>query len=185
MDGFGDQVLAGAAFALNEDGGGLAGGNLADEVHQLGHFRRHADHAVIADTAAHFSAQRLDLVTQAGLLQRVLDDNPQLVEFDGLAHEVVGPELERGFHIVQLGVGGNHDDGPDVATFFEPVEHFDAGEVRQAHVEKHQVGRLALCQQERRFAGFGFDDEIAPLLAFLAERPAHQALVVHNHDFLR
>ena len=37
VDGFGDEVLAGAAFALNQNGGGFAGRNLADEVHQFGH----------------------------------------------------------------------------------------------------------------------------------------------------
>jgi hypothetical protein len=35
VNGFGDEVFAGAAFALNQDGGGFAGRNLADEVHQL------------------------------------------------------------------------------------------------------------------------------------------------------
>ena len=35
MDSLGDQFFAGAAFALNQNGGGLAGGDLLDEAHQL------------------------------------------------------------------------------------------------------------------------------------------------------
>jgi len=37
---------------------------------------------------------------------------------------------------------------------------------------------------ERGDAGIGFDDVVAPLFALLAERPADEALVVHDHDFL-
>ena len=37
VDGLGDEIFAGAALALNEDGGGFAGGDFADEVHELGH----------------------------------------------------------------------------------------------------------------------------------------------------
>ena len=39
VDGLGDEILAGAAFALDQNRGGRAGGDLADEVHELGHLR--------------------------------------------------------------------------------------------------------------------------------------------------
>jgi hypothetical protein len=35
----------------------------------------------------------------------------KLVEIDGLSDEIVCPELERGFDIVKVWIGGNHDDG--------------------------------------------------------------------------
>jgi hypothetical protein len=41
-----------------------------------------------------------------------------------------------------------------------------------------------LCQLEGRFAGVGLNHVVAPLLALLTQRPAHQALVVNDHDFL-
>ncbi len=37
---------------------------------------------------------------------------------------------------------------------------------------------------ERRLPSVGLDHVVAPLFAFLAQRPAHQALVVDDHDFL-
>ena len=59
VDRLGDEVFAGAALALHQNGGGFAGGNFADETHQFRHLLRDADHVVIAGAAAHFAAQRL------------------------------------------------------------------------------------------------------------------------------
>ena len=108
----------------------------------------------------------------------------KLVEIDRLADEVVSPKLERGFDVVKLRIGGDHDDGAGVATLLELIQHLDAGEVGHAHVEQDEIGRFTLRQFERRFPGIGLDDVVAPLFALLAQRPAHQALVVHDHDFL-
>ena len=73
MDGFGDEVFAGAALALYQDGGGFAGRDLADEAQQLGHLWRNANDVVIAGAASHLAAQRLDFGAQASGLERVLD----------------------------------------------------------------------------------------------------------------
>ena len=45
-------------------------------------------------------------------------------------------------------------------------------------------GDSLLGQAQRRFAGIGFDDVVAPLFALLPQRPAHQALVVDDQDLL-
>ena len=90
MDGLGDQVLAGAALALDQDGRSLAGRDLADEVHQLGHLGRGADHLMIAGAAPHLSAQRLDFGAQPRGLKRILDGDVELVEVQRLADEVIG-----------------------------------------------------------------------------------------------
>ena len=184
MNGLGDQVFTGSAFALNQNRRSFAGGHLAHEVHQFGHLGRDADHALVAGFAPHFTAQGLHFGAQMRCLESVLDGDVQFVEIDGLAYEVVGSELERGFHVVELGIGGDHNDGASVAIFLELIKHFDAGEVGHAHVKQHEIGRFTLRQLEGRFAGFGLDDVVSPLFALLAERPAHQALVVHDHNFL-
>jgi len=57
VNGLGDEVLAGAAFSLNENRCGFTGGDLVDELHQLGDFARDADDIVIAGAAADFPAK--------------------------------------------------------------------------------------------------------------------------------
>ena len=114
---FRNQVLAGSALALNEDGCRFTGRNLAYEAHQLRHLRRGTDDFVIARAPANLSTKCLNLVTQTGGFERILDGDVKLVKVDGLAYEVVGAQLERGLHIIQLRVGRDHDDGANVAVF--------------------------------------------------------------------
>src|SRR5208283_5740412 len=102
VDGFGDEVFAGAAFTLNQDGGGFAGSDFADKVHELGHLGGDADHAVISGYAADFAAQGLNLGAQTGGFECVLDGDVELVEIDRLADEVVGAQLEGSFDVVEL-----------------------------------------------------------------------------------
>jgi len=129
---------------LNQNGGGFARCDFADEVHEFGHLRGDADHAVITDSAADCAAQGLDFSAEAGGFERVPDRDLKFVEIHGLADKVVGSELERGFHVVELRVGCDHDDGAGVAIFFEFVENLDAGEVGHADIEQDEVGRFAL-----------------------------------------
>ena len=107
----------------------------------------------------------------------------EFVEVDGLADEVIGTELEGGFDVVELRVGGDHDDGAGVAIFFELVEDFDAGEVGHADVEQDEVGGFFGGEGEAGDAGVGFEDAVAPLFALLAKRPADEAFVVDDQDF--
>ena len=114
----------------------------------------------------------------------ILDGDVKLVEIDGLADEVVGAELEGGFDVVELRVGGDHDDGAGVAIFLELIEDLDAGEVGHANVEQDEVGGFVLCEFEGGEAGIGFDDVVSPLFAFLPKRPADEAFVIDDHDLL-
>ncbi len=41
-----------------------------------------------------------------------------------------------------------------------------------------------LCEAQSGLSGGGLDDLVSPLFALLAQRPAHQALVVDHQDFL-
>ena len=88
---------------------------LLDEAQQLRHLLRDADDVVIAGAAAHLAAQRLNFGAQAGGFERVLDGDRELVEVQRLADEIVGAQLQRGLHVLQLRVGGDHDDGASVA----------------------------------------------------------------------
>ena len=116
--------------------------------------------------------------------ERVLDSDVQFLEVERLANEVIGAQLESCLYVVELGVGGNHDDGARIPVLLELVQHLQAAEVGHTHVEQHEVGGFVLGHFEARLAGLGLDHVIAPFLTLLLERPADEALVVHNQDFL-
>ena len=176
----GDKVFAGAALALNKDRGSFAGGDFLDEDHHLLHFFRFGDNVVIAGAAPDLSAQRFDLVAQAAGFERVLDGDGEFVEIEGLADEIVGAELERVFHVVELRIGGDHDDGARATVGLDVLQHLETADVGQAHVEQHQVRDFLVREANRRSAVGGFDDFVTPLLALLAQRPADELFVVHN-----
>ncbi len=184
VDGLCDKVFAGAAFALNQDGGGLAGGDLADKVHELRHLGRDTSHVVIAGAATNLAAQGLYLTAQTGGLERILDGDVKFIEVEWLAHEIVSAELKRGLNVVELWISGDHNDGAGVATPLELFQNFQAADVGQAHVEKNEVGRFVLGQFQGRLARIRLDHMVAPLFTLLAQGPAHQALVVDHQDFL-
>ena len=184
MDGLRNQIFAGAAFALNQDSGRLAGGHFLHEAHELRCLGRHGHDLVISSMAADLSAQRLDFGAQARSLQRVLDGDPQFLEIQWLTYKIVSSKFNGSLHIIQLRVRGNHDDGRSFGSFLDLFEHLDAAEVRHADVKQDEIRRLMLGEAEAGVSGGGFQDLIAPLLTLLAQGPAHQALVIHNKDLL-
>src|SRR5208282_4266737 len=111
--------FARATLALYQDRGGFAGGNFLHEVHQFGRLGRHRDHFVIAGVPANLTPQRLNLAPQVVSFQRILDRDVEFFEIQRLAHEIVSAQLESGLDVVQLRVGGNHDDGGGSAALFE------------------------------------------------------------------
>ncbi len=141
---------------------------------------------VIAHAGTCLAARALQIaVARTGCCcEGVLHGFAQSFEVDWLANEVVGAELDRSLYVIELRIGGDHDDGAGIPVLLQLVENFDSGEIGQAHVEQNEIGRFALGEAEGRFAGIGLDDGVAPLFAFLAQGPAHQALVVHDHHFL-
>ncbi len=92
-------------------------------------------------------------VARARSLERVLDGKLQFVEVDRLADKIVSAQLERGLHVIELRIGGDHDDRGAAAVLLELIEHLDAGQVGQAYIEKHEVGRFALGEPQCSFAG--------------------------------
>ena len=67
------------------------------------------------------------------------DARRQLLGHDRLGDVVVGARLEAGDHVVGVGLGGDDDDRHDARRPQRPA-HVEAGHVRQAQVEQHEVG---------------------------------------------
>ena len=125
----------------------------------------------------------MQLAAQVRGLQCIPDGCLQFVEIDRLAHEVVRAQLEGCFHVVELRIGRNHDDGARVACLLQLIQHLNAGKVGHADVEQREVGGFLARQAKSRFARVSFDNDVTPLFALLPQRPAHEPLVIHDHYF--
>jgi len=113
--------------------------NFADEVHQLGHLRRDAYDAVVSPIRGVLHCASLDfgaqLVASSAFLMVMCSSSKSRACPRSRRRRV-----ERGFDVVELGIGGDHDDGAGVSTFLECIQNLDAAEVRHAHVEQDEVG---------------------------------------------
>ena len=89
VDGAGDQLLAGAAFAGDENRGG-AGGDQLDEAEDLLHFGRGADQGAELSAVAQLAAGGFQFALGAALAGGVLQDIAQAGGIDRLFDEVVG-----------------------------------------------------------------------------------------------
>ena len=183
VENLGDEVLAGTALALDEDGGGLAGGDLTNKTHQLGGFLRSADDLVGAGLAAHLAAEGFDLATEAVGFEGVLDGDAEFVEIERLADEIVSAHSDGCLDVVELRIAGHHDDDARLDGRFHLFEHFEPADIGQADVEQHDVGSLGLGDRERLGAVLGLEDGVVPFLALLPEAPADEPFVVNDQDF--
>ena len=126
MDGFREDTFAGAAFALQEDGGVIGLGGLArDFEHARGGF-------VVGDDLA-------EVVAAAGLLDVVAHTHAQGEHFagavqggdhvgkvEGLDEVVVGAELHGFDGAVDHVVSAHHEDDGSGVGLLEAAEDFDA-----------------------------------------------------------
>src|SRR5690606_28084357 len=93
VDGAGDEFLAGAALTDDEDGG-VGGGDVADELHDLADGGAVADDGVDGDEVVDDSSELCVLGAEAPLLEGAADEVAELVGVDGLGDVVEGALLE-------------------------------------------------------------------------------------------
>ena len=111
VNDLGDQVLAGAALAGQQHGGGRADGHARDQVPQRRDRRRRADDAAAGCTGvAAFAAELPHFTPEPRRLERALDRRRDLVQIEGLVREVIGAELHRLDGGLDAGVRGQQDD---------------------------------------------------------------------------
>jgi hypothetical protein len=65
VNGLGDEIFAGATFALDENCAGFAGCDFANEVEHFLHLLRFGDDLVISGTPAYLSARLSTFIFQA------------------------------------------------------------------------------------------------------------------------
>ena len=109
VNGAGDEFLAGAAFAGDERGG-VAGGDLADELEDLLHRLAAADDAQFVILGFEQRLVGDDLLHVARGLERVGDDFLELRHVERLEQIIVGAELHRLDGGLRGAVGGHQND---------------------------------------------------------------------------
>lgn len=138
VDGAREEFLAGAAFPEEENAGVRVGGATRG-------FDDGLDLRAVADDGGipvlHVRLKGGHLPLQGVPLQRFLNHDQEMVFFERLRQEVVGP-VAHGFHGVRDRAGGGHDNDGDVLGLLvlgHALEHVHALETGQVEVQQHQV----------------------------------------------
>jgi len=176
VDGFGDEFLAGAAFAGDKDGGvgfgdecdlfedGLHGGGLADEDG--------------SDGVGGFGWRTIG----RGTFDESFDETGGGVEVEGFG-EVFGGTAVNGADGGLQSPKGGHDDDWDLkiagAEAFEESEAVDAG---HPNVEEDDVGGIGFDGVEGFFGVGGDGDGIAFVGEVVAEGPTDKGFIINNED---
>jgi hypothetical protein len=108
VNGAGDEFLAGAAFAFDQDGG--AGGcDLLDRLDDRLHHFGLAEDAFDGEFALHLLLQRHVFVLQRAAAEGAFDEELHFIEIERLGDKMVGPAAHRLHGGVHAAVGGHHD----------------------------------------------------------------------------
>jgi hypothetical protein len=180
VDGFGHQLLAGAAFAGDQHRG-ATGRDLGDEVKDLLHPLALAQDVRQAETLER--AAELDVLDlQPRLVERVPDLEQQLVVVPRLGDVALRALLGRlESHLAGI-VGGNHDDAHIRRVVPQGLEDLQAVPVRQADIEQNQVENAFLDFLQSFFAGRGTRDAIALQPQDLLEAFPDFLFVINDED---
>ena len=181
VDHLGDQLLAGAGLALDEDAG-AARRHLLDHPQQLDHAGVRADDVPESVALAEPLAQPAVLLHQAGALHGALDHHRQHREIEGLGEVVVGALLHRLDGVGDGAEGGHHHEGRVALGGLGLLHQADAVEARHLQVGEDHVG-LELLELAERLEAVGRRlGAVALLTEDLREGRPCVGLVVHDQD---
>ena len=173
VDGPRDQLLAGAALALDEDGG-LGRSRQPDELEDLSHPLGLADDAAESEAAGELLFEAAVLFRQAARLRALLDGQEHLFVLERLGDVVERAEPHRFDRALDGGVGGHDDDDRVRVPPADFGEHLEPGPVRKHEVEENDVVRLRLEGGEgARAVGRGGDLPSFPLQERGEDVPDH------------
>ncbi len=183
VDGVGDQLLAGAVLALDEDVR-FAGRDALDQLEELLHLLALADHVLELVAVLQLRLELLVLVDQRLLLDRLLELVEQALGVDRLLEKVERAGLHRLDRSRDVALPGDDDDLGFGIELLELAHQLDAVDVGQHHVGDDRVGTPRL---EELFAARA--DERGPhFVAGVLEQDlqplGHRRLVVYRENAL-
>ncbi len=182
MNGAREQFLTGPAFAQQENAGVRLGGALSrlDDALDLLAF---PDDGGI--TVLHVGLEGGDLPLQRISLQRLLDDDQQVIFFQRLGQKVIRA-MAHGFHRIRNGACGGHDDDGDVFALlvlghaFQDVHAFEA---RQVQIQQNQIGRFLLDELKPSLAITGGQRLVSARIKTILQH-RHDVLIVIDYEYL-
>ena len=138
VDGLGDQLLAGAGFARDQNGG-AAGSHLGHQIQDAHHTLAAADDVGEAVALLEGALELGVLALQAMPGDDPFDLQQQLVVLPGLLEVIGGAGLERVHGHLSRSVGGDQEDGQFDVALPDLAEHLHARAVGHHQIEQHQV----------------------------------------------
>ena len=182
VQGAGDEFLAGAAFAGNEDGGArvFEAGDEAEDILNAGGI---ADDAVERSLGFGAFAEVEILFDEANLVGHAAEEEAKFIERSkGLGDVIVGAELhglDRGFDRSVAGHDGDFEAGMSALGL---LQEFDAGHAGHDHVGKDHVYGLFVEQGESGVGVLGFEAIQAQRLGDGDAEAADGLLVIDNQQ---
>ena len=182
VDGLGDELFAGAAFALDEDGG-AAGRDLGDEVEEAEHGLAFADDVLEVVALLEGALELDDLFFGLVAGDGGADVGEELFVVPGLLDEVFGAGADGVDDVADGAVGGDHDDRQLGLHLDDAGQEVDAGLAGKGEVEQEEVvlrcaraGRGRMGRRRRQRDGEAFEGEQG------FERLADGGFVVDDED---
>ncbi len=181
VDGLGDDLLAGAGFALDEERGVGRRDPLHEVEHRV-HGRRMRDQAGQAVALPELRAQVLVLAAKRARRQRVVDAVIELVRLLALLEVVEGAEADRFLGRLPLRVRGEQDHLGRSRVVLRGAEHVQAVSVRHPQIGDDQVEHFLGQVLRRGGDAVGLDDVVPPPAQQQGQRAARRRLVVHDQQ---
>src|SRR5690606_28850907 len=148
VDTGGDELLAGAAFAADEDRG-IARRDLRDELAHATHRRGAADDLASTAEVADLGAQIGELGSKLAVLEGSLDESDEALGIDRLLDEIIGAVLHRLHGVLDRSHSREEDDGSAGASIGELLEQTEPIEARKVEVGDDDGEALAIDEAKR------------------------------------
>src|SRR5712692_10057323 len=179
----GDQLLAGAVLALDENVR-FAGRHALDQLEEILHLPALADDILELVAVLQLGLELLVLVDERLLLDRFLELVQEALRVDRLLEEVERAGLHRLDRARDVALAGDDDDLGFGVELLELADQLDAVDVGQHHVGDDRVGVPRLEQ----FFAAGADERGPHVVARVLEQDfqplSHRRLIVYGKDSL-
>jgi hypothetical protein len=176
-----DQFLPGTGFASDQNGG-IAAGNLLDDLKDLSDLRAAANDVVMLKCLAALAAQYLQHAAITPVLKRAVDFDFQFLKFERFLNVVISATL-HGLDCALYRAKCRHDDCDcQVVYLFGKPQHFQSALFRHPHVGQYDVVAFFLQAFRSFFTVAHFGDIVAVLNQCLHYATSQHIIVFNNQD---